>query len=82
MDKKSLKRNPLYLRLFCNLISIGIVQKGYVFDGNLEFFNSLLGSTLMLQNKPGAISAGRPARSNIHVNDFLRIHHFRRGPAA
>ena len=44
--------------------------------------DSVQRSTLMLQNKPGAISAGRPARSNIHVNDFLRIHHFRRGPAA
>jgi len=45
MDKKSLKRNPLYLRLFCNFMGIGIGPKGYVFDGNLEFFNSLLGLT-------------------------------------
>jgi len=37
-------------------MSIGIVQKGYVFDGNLEFFNSLL----MLQNGLGKTRGVRP----------------------
>jgi len=47
MDEKPLKR-LLCICAFCNFMSIGIVQKGYVFDGNLKFFNSLLGTSLCL----------------------------------